>query len=126
MQFTEDKPSGNYTINTYTPNSIIINNRTFESSIYVSPATLIENVPLQKSEHLSIDSIQFIIELCPEILILGTGQILQFPSPSIIAFLAQQNIGFEAMDHSAACRTFAVLAAEQRNVGALLLIDREN
>jgi uncharacterized protein len=40
-----------------------------------------------------------------------------------MAELAEQNIGFEAMDHAAACRTYAVLSAEQRRVGALFLLE---
>ena len=124
MQFSEDTPAGNFILNAYTSDSITINNRDYEHTIYVSPMALIDDIPLQRSDQLSIDSLQFIIDLKPELLLLGTGCQLKFPHASIIAALAQNNIGFEAMDHAAACRTFAVLAAEQRDVGALFLINR--
>ena len=123
MHFTEDKPSGNYIINGYSKNTVTINNECYEKSLYLSPNTFIEQVPLQHSSDLSLQAINFITDLKPEIVILGSGKTLQFPPASIIAHFANNNIGFETMDHSAACRTYAVLSAEQREVGLLLLIN---
>ena len=123
MHFTEDKPSGNYIINEYSINTVTINNQSYGNSLYLSPNTLIEQVPLKQSSELTIEAIQFIIELSPELVILGSGSSLCFPPAAIIAHFASNNIGFETMDHSAACRTYAVLSAEQREVGMLLLIN---
>ena len=123
MHFSEDTPSGNYIITAYSADSITVNAREIKSSVYLSPDKLIENIPISRCDQLTVPSLQFVFELKPELLLLGTGPKLQFPSPVIIASLAQKKIGFEAMDHAAACRTFAVLATEQRNVGALFLID---
>ena len=123
MHFSEDTPAGNFILNAYTSNSITINNRDYDRTVYVSPTRLIDNIPLQRSNQLDIESLQFVIDLKPELFLLGTGHRLNFPAASIIAKFAQHKIGFEAMNHAAACRTFAVLAAEQRNVGALFLID---
>jgi uncharacterized protein len=123
VHFTEDKPSGNYIINGYSKNTVTINNECYEKSLYLSPNTFIEQVPLQHSSELSLQAINFITDLKPEIVILGSGKTLQFPPASIIAHFANNNIGFETMDHSAACRTYAVLSAEQREVGLLLLIN---
>jgi len=122
MHFTEDKPSGNYIINEYSKNTVTINNECYEKSLYLSPNTFIEHVPLQHSSDLTLQAINFVIELAPEIVILGSGGTLQFPPASIVAHFADNNIGFETMDHSAACRTYSVLSAEHRDVGLLLLI----
>ena len=124
MHFSEDTPSGNFVLNGYAPDSITINNQEYGQTIYLSPGKIIDDIPLRRSDQLDIDSVQFIIDLKPELLLLGTGHRLNFPSAAIIARFAQFNIGFEAMNHAAACRTYSVLAAEQRNVGALFLIDR--
>ena len=123
MHFTEDKPSGNYIINAYSKNTVTINNECYEKSLYLSPNTFIEQVPLRHSSDLSLQAINFITDLKPEIVILGSGKTLQFPPASIIAHFANNKIGFETMDHSAACRTYAVLSAEQREIGLLLLIN---
>ncbi len=123
MHFTEDKPSGNYIINDYSENTVTINNECYEKSLYISANTFIEQVPLQHSSDLTLQTIKFIIDLNPELVILGSGKTLQFPPASIIAHFASNSIGFETMDYSAACRTYATLSAEYRDVGALLLID---
>ena len=123
MHFTEDKPSGNYIINEYSENSVTINNQCYGKSLYLSPNTLIQSISVTHSDELTLESIQFIIELKPELVILGSGLSFQFPPAFIIAHFASNGIGFEAMDHSAACRTYAVLSAEQRDVGMLLLMD---
>lgn len=122
MDFTEDMPTGSYIVRSYTANSITINDQIYQSSVYVSADKLIDNIPLSDASALSIDSIQFILDLRPELLLLGTGEQLIFPPAQLMAELAQKNIGFEAMNHSAACRTYAVLSAEQRQVGALFLL----
>lgn len=122
MHFTEDLPSGNYIINSYTDNSVTINKQRHENSLYLSPSTLLDDISIQISSDLTVDSVQFIVALQPEIIILGSGKSLQFPPPAIIAHFASHKIGFETMDHSAACRTFAILAVERRHVGLLLLM----
>jgi len=124
VHFTEDKPSGNYIINEYSKNTVTINNECYQKSLYLSADTFIQQIPLQHSSELTLEAIAFIIDLKPELVILGSGKTLQFPPASIVAHFANNRIGFETMDHSAACRTYAVLNAEHRDVGALLLIDK--
>ena len=123
MDFSEDSPGGKYVINSYTEDSIPINHKIYQSSLYLSLQQLIETIPIQSVEQISIDSLQFAFELQPELLIIGTGKTLSFPPVETIVHLAQRNIGVEAMNHMAACRTFAVLSSERRHVGALFLFD---
>ena len=64
------------------------------------------------------------VEKSPEIVLLGTGKNLNFPPQDCLSVLQQQNIGYEVMDTSAACRTFNVLVAEGRDVIlAILMIE---
>lgn len=58
-----------------------------------------------------------------EILLLGTGARLRFPHPSLTRALAEARIGLEVMDLGALCRTYNILAAEGRRVGAAVLIE---
>ena len=125
MHFTEDKPAGNYIINEYSKNSVVINQRSYKSSLYLSAEQLIEDINYTHCSQLSPHAVEFIIELAPEIVILGSGDRLEFPPANVIAYFAQHNIGFETMDHAAACRTYSVLSAEQRHVGALFLLNGE-
>ncbi len=58
----------------------------------------------------------------PEIVLIGTGKTLVFPDNDCLAILQQQNIGHEIMDTAAACRTFNILASEERTVSLGLLM----
>ncbi len=123
MHFTEEKPAGNYIINGYSKNTVTINHECYENSLYLSPNKLITPIPFQTSLDLTRDGLEFIIQMRPEIVLLGSGKSLEFPSASIIAHFASNNIGFETMDHAAACRTYSVLSTEHRDVGALFLLN---
>ncbi len=58
----------------------------------------------------------------PEIVLLGSGPRIRFPSPGLYAGLVKARIGVEVMDTAAACRTYNILAAEGRRVAAALLL----
>ena len=60
-------------------------------------------------------------ELEPEVVLLGTGSRLRFPRPELTRALLEARIGLEVMDIQAACRTYNILAAEERKVAAALL-----
>jgi uncharacterized protein len=53
--------------------------------------------------------------------ILGTGTSPRLPAPEVRDAFAQAGIALEAMDTGAACRTYNVLLAEGRPVGAALV-----
>jgi len=58
-----------------------------------------------------------------EIILLGTGSRLRFPSGALLRPFAHAGIGLDVMDLPAACRTYNILAAEGRKVAAALLFD---
>jgi uncharacterized protein len=55
------------------------------------------------------------------VLILGTGRRQEFPAPDLRRAFVEAGVALEAMDTGAACRTYNVLLAEGRPVGAALL-----
>jgi uncharacterized protein len=63
-----------------------------------------------------------LLKLKPEIVLVGTGKTLRFPSPQLTRPLALAQVGFEAMDTKAACRTYNILTGEGRQVVAAILI----
>ena len=58
----------------------------------------------------------------PEMVIIGTGEKQQFPNSVIQQFFATNQLGVEIMDTGAACRTFNILLAENRQVAAILIL----
>ena len=63
-----------------------------------------------------------ILELQPEVAILGTGRRQQFPDKAVLLPLLREGIGVEVMDNSAAGRTYNLLAAEGRKVVAAFIL----
>ena len=63
-----------------------------------------------------------LLEIRPEIIIIGTGQAFTFPPPASLRALIEARIGYEVMDTGAACRTFNILIGEGRNVLAALIV----
>lgn len=56
-----------------------------------------------------------------DLLLIGTGASLQFPSKEVREHLINIPLHFEVMDTGAACRTYNVLLGEQRRVAAALI-----
>jgi uncharacterized protein len=55
------------------------------------------------------------------VLILGTGERQVFPPPAVRRAFADAGVALEPMDTGAACRTYNVLLAEGRPLGAALV-----
>ena len=94
----------------------------YESSLVVLPDKVIDDWDVASVEALTQDSLAELARLKPELVLLGTGDSLQFPDSSLLAVLLAAGIGTEVMDTHAACRTYNILAQEGRNVAAALLI----
>jgi len=73
-------------------------------------------------DDLDAAAVQTILELNPEVAILGTGRRQQFPDKALLLPLLRQGIGVEVMDNSAAGRTYNLLAGEGRKVVAAFIL----
>lgn len=69
-----------------------------------------------------IDLLEPILAGAPDILLLGTGQRMMFPTASLRAQILARRVGLEVMDNAAAARTFNVLVGEHRHVQAIFLL----
>jgi uncharacterized protein len=63
-----------------------------------------------------------LIELKPEVVLLGTGEKHQFLHPKVYQGLTAQGVPLECMTTAAACRTYNILMSEGRNVAAMLIV----
>lgn len=64
-----------------------------------------------------------LIEERPELIVFGAGWQPALPPRELMFALARAGIGFEMMDTPAACRTFNILLAEDRDVAAVLVVE---
>lgn len=78
---------------------------------------------LRDPASLTIDSLAPVLDTEPgiDILLFGSGRDLVPVDEGLRAALREAGIAIEPMDTGAACRTFAVLAAEERRVAAALI-----
>jgi uncharacterized protein len=98
--------------------------REYRSSVVVCASTVIEDWPVRQVADLAA-GLEAVLDLRPDILVLGTGETQEFPPPALLARITGRRVGFEVMDNRAACRTYNVLRAESRNV-VLALIQPES
>jgi uncharacterized protein len=122
MQLTRNRNTSDHSIQSYTPGTIKINGVSYTRSLVLSPQQLIENWPPQTIQALQKQHLETLIQLHPEVVILGTGEQQHFLSGELLAGLIAKNIGFEVMHTTAACHTFNLLVAEGRHVVAGLIL----
>ena len=116
------RPDGRNRFTSYGSGYVAVNEVRHERSLIVLSDRVLEWEPAS-FEELTQQVFAKLAELPMEILILGTGTRLQFPHPSRTRALTEARIGLEVMDTHAACRTYNILLAEDRRVGAALLLD---
>lgn len=100
-----------------------IRDQRHQASLVVMPETILTDWPVVAFDRLAPDSFTPILDLQPELVILGTGSRHRFPRPALYQLLIAAGIGLEHMDTGAACRTYNILAAEGRKVAAALILE---
>lgn len=122
MRFTQDSSSGINIIRGYAAGELRVNENIYRGAVILSASTVIAEPNIQNLDDLLALDPSCMLALEPEVVLLGTGARQVFPSASFSAQFLRTGIGFETMDTGAACRTFNVLAGEQRRVVAMLLL----
>lgn len=118
MQFTYERPDFRYVMRAVADNAITVNDRVLRRSFIVSSEVLLEDWAACLDQPLTASDLEPLFALQPELLVLGTGPRLRFPSPAVQAAALSRGIGIECMDNAAAARTFNLLAGERRRVVA--------
>ena len=122
MKFHLDKTPGANQFTGYGTGYVSVNNQRYESSVVVAPGREVAPWNVGGFDALTAADFERLLELAPEIVIFGSGNVLKFPPPQLTRAFAARTIGFEVMDTKAACRTYNILAAEGRQVVAALLL----
>ncbi len=139
MQFNLDMDMECFTILSYTNKNITIKhpfnkNNTItgdvttlkeeiQSSFILSAKTLIKNWAPQNVQHLTQENLADLLNLSPEVVLIGTGSKLKFLEPELISRFWEAKIGVEVMDTAALCRTYNILVNEGRSTVAGIIID---
>lgn len=121
MDLTLQSPGDHLFVQSISNEGIRIANRICSGPLIVSASKLLTDWPVRSPTDLTSQHLDQILELEPELVLIGTGKRQIFLSPEMLMVFYRQSVGIETMNTQAACRTFNVLVSEGRNVVAALM-----
>lgn len=125
MKFTQHLDPSINLIRHYEPGLVQVNQQKLNKSCIITQKTLQTDWGPNHLNQLTTDHLQTLLDLKPEVLILGTGEKQIFPAAELFSYCARRGVSLEVMDNSAACRTYNVLTTEQREVVVGLIIETD-
>lgn len=125
MQLTQEKTGDANRIRSYGAGSVTINETVHRRTTIVTRDRVIVEWPPGDSTALVAEHMDTLLELEPEIILIGTGSTQRFPAHAVLARVIRAGVGIEVMNTPAACRTYNVLTAEGRRVAAALFMIEE-
>lgn len=122
MELTEHSAGDYHQIRGIEPGRVFVTDRWYGASLVVGARYLDPDWPVTSLAGLDPEHIAGLVDLGPELVIVGVGQRQQFlPRETQHAFI-RHGIGVECMTLDAAARTFNVLMSENRRALAALII----
>jgi uncharacterized protein len=121
MQLNLDNSNAQYQITRYELGHVTVNGQDYTKSILLMADHLSE-WPVHNISQLQQSELLALLELHPDVILIGTGDKLIFPPDELLQTIKSHGVGIEVMNTPAACRTYTVLIAEGRRVLAALML----
>lgn len=118
----QDPTSSRNLIRAHQPTAITVGEVVYTTSLIISPDVLLPDWSPANFAELETMHIEALLDLAPELVLIGTGIKQQFPALAVLQPLIRAQVGYEIMDTGAACRTYNVLAGEGRKIVAGLIL----
>ena len=117
------EPEGKITgqITSIDDTSIVMAKKVLELPIALFANNTIK-ITINNIQELNFQDLTNVIKQNPELVIIGTGKIHQWPSKELFTATTNSRVNFEFMSNSAAVSTYNLLLSENRNVACVLLI----
>ena len=112
MQLSQH-PDGDFAVRRIEADAITIGTQRLQRSFLAGPMGVQDFAPRKVTE-LTVEHVGQILQLEPQLVLLGTGARLEFPAAAIRAAFLTRRVGVEVMDLAAAVRTYNVLLQEGR------------
>ena len=122
MKLHLNQPPGIHLFTGHFERFVTINHVRHDGHLIVTPERIVSGWTAG-FDALTIDDFATLMTLAPKIVLLGTGRRQRFPAPALLRPLIEAGVSVEPMDLPAACRTYNILALENRAVAAALLFD---
>lgn len=122
MDVTPLVPQGRQIIESYGGGGFTVTGESHRGSILVLPDWT-GRWAVETIEQLTLESLDPVLAAQPpvEVLLIGCGTAMAFIEPELRQAASTRGVALEPMDTGAACRTYNVLMAEDRRVGAALI-----
>jgi uncharacterized protein len=125
LKLHEQRATHLNTVTGYGPGYIEINGARHSGSLILEAAS-VQSWNVAGFESLRPEDFDPVLELRPELVLLGTGTRHRFVHPRLTSRLTGAGVAVETMDTRAACRTYNILTTDGRRVaGALLQEDAQ-
>lgn len=105
-----------HTIQSYSDSQIMANNIQYNQSLIIGRQAIFSPWPIYSVQDLTEERLNPILEMQPEVILIGHNQLGDHVPMHLIEYLSKQRIGIECMSIGAASRTFNVLLGEERAV----------
>ncbi|RPE77149.1 Mth938-like domain-containing protein [Vulcaniibacterium tengchongense] len=125
MQLNLEHPDYEFTLRGADGGAALVNGRRIGTSFVLAPDRLIEHWPVADAARMTVEDLEPLFALEPEVILLGSGARQVFPPAAVLAASLRRGIGLETMSNAAAARTFNVLASEGRRVAAGFVLQPE-
>ena len=122
MEFTRENAGDAHAIVACAAGEIRLRDRVVQGSAIITREAVLEGWHPGAPESLTLADFERLLELSPEVVLLGTGDCQRMPPAELYAAFAARGIGLEVMDNRAACRTYNVLLGEYREVAVALML----
>jgi uncharacterized protein len=106
----------------YDLNWVEVNQTRHESSLIMTPDRLFLEWSVKTILDMKENSFKAIESLDIEIILLGTGNTQEHLEPKLLEYFSKKNIAIESMSNQSACRTYNILANEERKVLLALML----
>ena len=100
---------------------VMVNGERHDRSVVVLAEEVRNDWDVTGFDELNEAHFSYFLAFKPDVVLLGTGAQQRFPHPRLYRALTDAGIGLECMTTPAACRTYNILAAENRKVVAAIM-----
>jgi uncharacterized protein len=122
MDLSFEHPGDYLFVRSVASDRITVVDRDFAASFLLAPDRVVEHWPATDARALGKPETDAILEMKPEVVLLGTGERQVFPPAEVMASFLRLGVGIEVMTNAAAARTYSLLAGEGRRVVAAFIL----
>ncbi|NDY94537.1 Mth938-like domain-containing protein [Wenzhouxiangella limi] len=122
LNLTENRPGNHHYIRQIDDGLVVVNDRAFSASFLVGARLLEDHWPVRSLADLDEATVEPLVALQPELVLIGIGSRPQFPDARVQNLFFRHGIGLECMTLVAAARTFNVLMSEDRRALAGMIL----